>query len=304
MIDFISNFKNTSIVILLLSIFFGVFLVVINLREISDEKRVEEFFLYEKIDVPDYSNIQEFNMTDTLASLGKVGFVKGEFLVGFSLENLVDDLKKTYILEFSNPFFYKLNLYKVGINGELNLITEAGTSVESANSLIYPMPFVEFNYEDVNRSLFFAVIQSEDPIGFELVLEERSEYFKEYSTRMLVVHIYMGLMVALFLYNIILFFMISDRVYLYYSFYVLLIAMAQLSLLGFSYFYLLGQDPNLFSISIVGFPSMAGIFAVLFIKKFLKTSYFIPKLDKFLVIVIILFALAFLLRLSGVVHIS
>src|SRR5690606_16541379 len=108
--------------------------------------------------------------------------------------------------------------------------------------------------------------------------------------RMLLIHVYMGLMLALFLYNIILFFMIKDRVYLYYSFYVLFIALAQLSLLGISHIYLLGENPTLFSLSIVGFTSIAGILAVFFLRTFLKTAHFIPRLNRYLFIIVVLYA--------------
>src|SRR5690554_4827180 len=231
-------------------------------------------------------------------------FVHEVLHVGFELESIYDDPETSYVLEFSNPYFYRLDLYEIDEKGELHLISKRGTSVKTTASLVNPRPFFSFSYEDVVGKSFLAVIESRDPIGFDVIFAPEEEYFEEYSKRMLLIHVYMGLMLALFLYNIILFFMIKDRVYLYYSFYVLFIALAQLSLMGISHFYLLRQNPYLSSYSIVGFTSVAGVLAVFFLKNFLKTAHFIPKLNRYLFIIVGLYSLGFLMRLLGYVYIS
>ena len=276
----------------------------IEVGERPQVNTINSFYLYNHVDDSEYNSIHDFVVVDTVEDMSNYDFVPQILHVGFELESRFGDPEEEYILEFSNPYFYRMDLYEIDGEGRLYLIGKRGTSVKSPTSLINPRPFFNFSYEDVIDKRFLAVIESHDPVGFDLIFELEEEYMEEYSNRMLLIHLYMGLMLALFLYNIILFFMIKDRVYLYYSFYVLFIALAQLSLMGISHFYLLRQNPYLSSYSIVGFTSVAGVLAVFFLKNFLKTAHFIPKLNRYLFIIVGLYSLGFLMRLLGYVYIS
>ena len=288
----------------LLLLFVIIIIGSVNVWETPQANKLSDFYLYNTLANQDYESVHDFLVVDTVEDMSHYDFVHEVLHVGFELESIYDDPETSYVLEFSNPYFYRLDLYEIDEKGELHLISKRGTSVKTTASLVNPRPFFSFSYEDVVGKSFLAVIESRDPIGFDVIFAPEEEYFEEYSKRMLLIHVYMGLMLALFLYNIILFFMIKDRVYLYYSFYVLFIALAQLSLLGISHIYLLGENPTLFSLSIVGFTSIAGILAVFFLRTFLKTAHFIPRLNRYLFIIVVLYALGFIMRLLGYVYIS
>ena len=291
----------TSVFLLLFVVF------IIGFIEVGEQPQgntVNNFYLYNHVDGPAYESIHDFVVVDTAEDMSNYDFVQEVLYLGFELEHIHDDPDRDYVLEFSNPFFYRLDLYEIQEGGRLHLIGRRGTSIKSTAALINPRPFFSFSYEDVIDTRFLAVIESQDPVGFDLVFDLEEEYLEEYSNRMLLIHLYIGLMLALFLYNIILFFMIKDRVYLYYSFYVFFITLAQLSLLGISHFYILGQNPFLSSYSIVGFTSIAGVLAVLFLQRFLKTAHFIPKLNRYLFIIVVLYTLGFAMRLLGYVYVS
>ncbi|WP_240485935.1 7TM diverse intracellular signaling domain-containing protein [Anditalea andensis] len=264
--------------------------------------QVKVFSLYHS-DTDYIKNINELSLIDEINGNISHGFIKDKFIVGFNFKGRTFNENEAYVLEFTSPLFHKLDLY-IEENGQLKLFNSSGTSNKLSNPLTYPRPIFEISYADLKEGEFIAVITSNDPIGFNVIVEEKESFLKIYSNRMLLINIYVGLMLALFLYNIILYFIIEDKVYMYYSLYVLFIGLAQLSLLGFSHIYILGENPYLFSLSIIVFPAIAGVLAVLFIKSFLKTKYFVPALDKLLIIIIILYIAGIIVRLLGFVEIS
>ncbi len=65
-----------------------------------------------------------------------------------------------------------------------------------------------------------------------------------------------------------------------------------MSLSGYTYFFLLNENVQLYELSIVGFTSLSSIFVVPFIRLFLKTKQFLPKLDRFIPVLIISYMVA------------
>ncbi|ERM84423.1 hypothetical protein P872_25025 [Rhodonellum psychrophilum GCM71 = DSM 17998] len=302
----IQNHKGLSI-IAAVGLFFILSIVVIyysDLMKIEKGVFVENFILLEETDIESISNINEIEIQDPMFIPENIGFHKGDLLIRFSGKNLASNPEDIYFLEFSNPLINEIFLYKILHDGSLEVYKKAGINLRDVNIFSNPRPVFEFSYEDLNSSDFLLKVNSKDKLGFTLELVERNEYLSKFSTIANLVNVYIGIMLSLFLYNIIIFLMIKDRVYLFYSFYVMFIALAQLSLLGYSYFYFLGQNADIYSFSVIAFPSMAGIFAIGFIKLFLKTSFHVPKLDKYLVVVVILYSIAIGLRLLGFVELS
>ncbi|MGX7836072.1 7TM diverse intracellular signaling domain-containing protein, partial [Campylobacter fetus subsp. venerealis] len=72
------------------------------------------------------------------------------------------------------------------------------------------------------------------------------------------------------------YFSVLDTLYFFYSMYVLFIALAQLSISGHSYWYFLYQNPVLYEFSIIGFTSLASVFAIPFVRNFLSTKQKLP----------------------------
>src|SRR5690606_22754064 len=96
----------------------------------------------------------------------------------------------------------------------------------------------------------------------------------------------------------------KDRVYLIYCFYTLFISLAQLSLSGYSYQYIFHFNFEWFERSIILFSCFSGIFAVLFIRNFLKTSILIPKIDKILIFTLLLYSVTTLFGFMAYFEIS
>ncbi|MBW3467106.1 GHKL domain-containing protein [Arthrospiribacter ruber] len=158
-------------------------------------------------------------------------------------------------------------------------------------------------YRDA-RGFLELKIHSDDPVRFSISSYERGSIEKKSKQVLTLVSIYCGIMLALALYNFFLYFLVQDKSYLYYFLYILCIGLAQISLLGYSYLFFFQDSKLLYQVSIIFFSSTSGIFGVLFIQKFLKTSDHTPKLDKILTGIAYLYSIGFLARLLGFVEVS
>src|SRR5690606_12162852 len=163
--------------------------------------------------------------------------------------------------------------------------------------------FSVFLDEDLSTE-FVLRVNSVERLNFTINLSETDVFLKEYMDTLVLVSIYVGIMLALFLYNLALYFFVKDKVYIYYCLYILFIALAQLSLLGYSKYYIFSSNPYLYEISIVGFSAFSGVLGALFARDFLRTRVFAPKVDKVLLVIIVVYSFAFISRLLSLVSVS
>lgn len=266
---------------------------------LREEGKVFEINHYTLYGDPDFSIVErEIHVDNKNIDLGFANAVYLGFDASVGFEEF-----GSLILEIENPTFQKVVLYQKNNFGELIEIGVEGTFAKSRNIISNPFPSFQLN-KNVHDSQLYLAIVSNEPIKLKSKMFPSSDFYQIFSQRTLIINIYMGIMFALFLYNFILFFLIKDTTYFFYSIYILFISFTQLSLLGNSFFYILNQNPQLYELSIVGFSAISGMAGLLFMRKFLKTDEFTPILDKFILGNIALYFIALLVRVSGFTQVS
>ena len=110
----------------------------------------------------------------------------------------------------------------------------------------------------------------------------------EYS----VLSLYFGMLIGLFLYNLLLFVSLRDRVYLFYVAFVAWIAVAQASLTGMGAQFLWPQWSWWIMVSISASNAASGVFGILFARDFLSSRTTMPLLDRLLQVEVVLWVLA------------
>ncbi len=249
----------------------------------------------------DESFLDVIELLQSSATMLNLGHQNLAYL-GFNI-SAAFELDEEIALELKNPTFREVILLQKDGAGRLIEIARAGTDYGRSNLFSSPNPIFKLNREEHDNQLYLA-IKSNEPITIEVAASPYSNFYFFYSQKTLIINTYMGVMFALFLYNFILFFLIRDKIYFIYSIYVLFIALAQTSLLGYSYYYFLGLNPTAYELSIIGFSAISGIAGISFMRKFLKTKEFTPVLDKFLIFNMLVYIMAFLVRIFGFVPIS
>jgi adenylate cyclase len=119
---------------------------------------------------------------------------------------------------------------------------------------------------------------------FPLFILDEESLSKDILNREIVHGIYYGVVLAIFLYNLIVFISIKDLTFFYYIFYILGFGFLQAVEHGHAFLYLWPEYPDW---QRTAFPFFMGItisFGSLFTKSFLKTSLFSQKFNKYLLL--------------------
>nr|MBI1229831.1 GHKL domain-containing protein [Cytophagales bacterium] len=237
----------------------------------------------------------------TAAEKINIGVQKEPLYVRVSLDQYSDEGQEGPLyVEVNSPTFRMVEFFRVTPEGDMVSVDTAGTEFQRSDNLKNPNPYFKIqDFGGYTNDLIFK-INSKVPIEFDITVSPQSTFFDNFTRRLVIISAYFGIMVALFLYNLILFFSIKDEVYLYYCFYILFIAFAQLSLSGYSYPFL-GQNPFIYEVSIIGFTTLSSIFVIPFFRLFLKTSEYVPKYEKYLYLLVLVYVVALVLRLLGFV---
>lgn len=297
-------FSSRNILIALFLFFLAALIVVVSNTSYStpDDFSVKEFKIFEN--QGDLEDLNPSSYREVEQEKLDFGFVSGNVWIGFDIDDYLSN-RETVNIEIENPSIREAELYYLADDG--TLVPYGHNRNEDFRSIgVVQHPnfiFSVFPYEDPS-SEFVLRLNSVERLNFTVTLSSSNGFLKKYVDTLVLVSIYVGIMLALFLYNLALYFFVKDKVYVYYCLYILFIALAQLSLLGYSKYYIFGSTFNLYEISIIGFSAISGVLGVLFAKDFLRTKVFAPKVDKVLTALIVIYSSAFVFRLLSLVSIS
>lgn len=187
-----------------------------------------------------------------------------------------------------------------------------GFSVQAAGDL---QPFVERPFP--HRNLVFPLTLTDEPdqtiymkvvsagtltVPATLWQPAAMHYHDQLSYAVL--SIYYGLLLALLLYNLLLFFAVRDPAFLAYVAFVAAMAVAQASWNGFGNQFLWPQWPAWGNIALPSGMAAAAFFGTLFARTFLDTHRHFPRLDKVLVAQMAVFAIATFLPIVASYHVG
>lgn len=200
------------------------------------------------------------------------------------------DLRGSWLLEVGYPSLDRVEVYTPRAEG--------GFKRQVAGDL---QPFAERPYP--HRNLVFPVeltpgkqqtiylrVTSEGNLTAPLVLW-RAETLQEHDQKSYaLLSLYYGMLLALGLYNLLLFFPTRDRVFLAYVAFVACMAVGQASMNGFGNQFMWPDWPAWGNVALPSGMSATGLFGALFTRLFLGTRHGFPKLDRTIVFFIAVFA--------------
>lgn len=190
-----------------------------------------------------------------------------------------------------------LRLYHQKPNGEIVLAVETGQAFKFKTRLFASSDFV-FPIDPAVSDYYFEVY-SHKPLVLPFQLVQRQELTERLSKNDFLFGIYAGIIMVMFLYNLVIYFLTRDRSYLFYILYLLTLGLAQAALFGYSDRYLIGWAPYLNKIFAVLSGALVGIASIFFINNFLRLKTKAPKFRKLLLLVIPLDLIAITLLLLG-----
>jgi signal transduction histidine kinase len=144
----------------------------------------------------------------------------------------------------------------------------------------------------------FLKINAELSISVPLEFYSQKKHESQANTNNIIVAIYLGIMLSLFLYNVFVYTSVKDSVYLYYIIYILFILLAQLGLSGFFIRYAF-TTPEYNTTVIVLCSIISGICGVKFESSFLMLKTYAPRINKSLTFFYLGYVFIFLAYFTG-----
>lgn len=161
-----------------------------------------------------------------------------------------------------------------------------------------------FSWRREGIDQFFVSVWSVENIVLDLSVVDESRLSVLIRDRGHYVGIYIGLMLAMFVYNVFVGVSVRERVYLYYSGYVFFVALTQAVIHGYVYLYI-GDELGFYSYKMLYlFGSLSGLFTLLFVTEFLKLRQTAPVWARVLMVIAAIDFVALLLALVGLERVS
>ncbi|MCZ8238076.1 MAG: SpoIIE family protein phosphatase [Leptospiraceae bacterium] len=133
------------------------------------------------------------------------------------------------------------------------------------------------------RDTFFFRIDTTSTVNFYATIHTPEKFYQSFSSTKLLLGFFYGAISIMVLYNFIIYLMLWDRTYLYYSLAIFSNLLLQIYLNGMDYPYFLGNHPELrnrLSILIVG---SSCVFGVQFARHYLQTKNSMSLMDRYMV---------------------
>lgn len=119
---------------------------------------------------------------------------------------------------------------------------------------------------------YYLHIKSPHPVQLPMFIETPAQYDKASIKETLIIGLYAGIIIAIFFYNLFLFFSTRDTNYLMYVAYLFCLLFAQLTFSGWTFKFLWPNSPSLNEYAVIFTSSLPGITGLIFSLKFLHVK--------------------------------
>lgn len=193
------------------------------------------------------------------------------------------------VLEFEKISVQKLTLYYKKNNAD-NIYHQQSIT---ASTKKYSGRFILFDLKipPNQQRTFYIQLKTNWGNTFPIKIATRENTLSQLFNEELFNGIYIGILFIMVFYNMFIYFTIRDKSYIYYVLYIFSFLLFQFNELGYAYKFFWVYRPELFSVFTKFLPTLSCITAVFFIRYFLETRRFTPKMDKvfnYILIVLIL----------------
>jgi diguanylate cyclase (GGDEF)-like protein len=217
--------------------------------------------------------------TPSQEAVPNFSFTSSPYWFQFSLTNESSTVKN-WLLESQYPLLDNINVYLIYSDGRV--VTKRGGD---------KLPFDK--REVKHRNVMFDVplamgesvqiyvkVRTESSMQVPLVLRSHDSLFAKDHEEQYILGIYYGILVALLLYNLLVFTATRDINYLYFVWYVGAWTLFQISLNGLAFEYLWPDNPSWGNKATPFFIGFAGLGMIQFARRLLETKKNLPRFDK------------------------
>lgn len=189
----------------------------------------------------------------------------------FSIKNYTDE---SLVLEIDNSQIEWLDLFNLNNNDYTHKSISAYRPFSQKEVLLNKCFFLLDIPKDSTLT-YYLRLQTQNGLQFPLILLTEASLAENEQTNGILFGIYIGIMVIMILYNLMIYITIRDRPYLFYILYVSFMCLTNVTDKGLAFEFLWPSHPELnHFVTIIG--CLTGIFAILFAMSFLQISKYSP----------------------------
>lgn len=220
----------------------------------------------------------------------------------FSVKNLSSSPTAFLNIAYSN--LSRVSLYSVE-RQRVTLMGKEGNEVIQVKGTA-GLPNIIFNLQANPDSTkqYLLHVYSQHPIIVPAKVLTNNALHESINLQNIITSVYLGVLMVMFLYNFFLFFATRDNSYLYYIIYILFLAIAQTTIIGYEYRYIWPGNPALNYYSVVFTSSLSAIAGLVFSMHFLRTSLYAKRVHKWLQLLVVIYILGILSSFFGNLAIS
>jgi len=209
------------------------------------------------------------------------GFKKSNFWIKVHIQNIKATYQNLFI-EFDYPLSDKIDIFTQDERGNwTNTQKTIGDKVPfSARTIFYRNPVFNIDLHPHESKVYLFKIETESSIQFPAYLYSSQGLSKHISKTEILFGMFYGILLIMGIYNLVLYFAIRNSSYLYYFIYIFFYGLAQGSLNGHTFQHLW---PNALwwanAVVPIGL-TLGSIAALLFMISFLNTEKYLPRFNK------------------------
>jgi signal transduction histidine kinase len=220
-----------------------------------------------------------------------LGFTTGNYWIKFKLKNLSDS-DTNFIIQINQSIIDELQLFELDEIGKLITQKTLGELV-SFNERKYQDQYLLFDTKlNKNQEKNYLIrVKSGEQILMPVQVGNVSNTLERNRKRDLLFGIYFGIILVMMAYNFFIYFTVKDKSYLYYVVYIFFVGFTQAVLEGYALKFIWTDSFWFSSRSVYYSTTFVCLSSIEFLRFFLHTKEFTPKLDKFKNFIFALFLL-------------
>ena len=260
----------------------------------------KQLFLYEdtanSLNIETAINESRFQKAATVVP--NLGVSSSTYWLKFSAVNRSgnDDV----MLQLLLPTIDFVDFYLVNSKKQIiNIDTTGDRRVYSSRKFDNPIYSFQFKMQPVETYELYLKISGGEQLQAPLILGNLESFIPEFENSFMIFGLYIGVISVMFVYNLFLYVSTGDKSYLYYIIYIFIISLTQANFQGFAFKYLWPESQWLSTYAVYILSSLAALTAIEFMKQFLHTDYYVPKMHKILTIFYVPYIIAVIAAFSG-----
>lgn len=235
------------------------------------------------------------------APIPDFGLIKSPLWLKIKIKNSSNS--PALMLQFDQSLMLNIDFY-YAVNGKY-VVNKSGELYPFRSRLINYHKFIyPLNIPTDSTATYYARVISSHEMQMPLYLGKKDIIQDSNLKKNIFFGIFFGIILVMFFYNLFIYFSVKDPIYLNYVVYILVVGLIQTTIEGYSFQFLWPNNSFLATRSFFLLTALVNISGLEFVRKFLNTKNFTPRLDKVSYVLYFIYGIAIFLTLKGSLYIS